>query len=106
MTNLNDLADRLEQGERLKIAHRISQALNAGRFNPSLENNVRAAVNEGSLDAALAVFNEVLPGWGWTICQHYADVYRGGKAFCGTAPTPAAALLAATCRAVAQKESE
>jgi len=77
--------------------------------------NFIAAVRDGSLDAAVAFTEALLPGWGWEvghrdtwdgrICYagvapaHYEEPYNGD------APTPGLALVLATLRAHAAKET-
>lgn len=65
-----------------------------------------------SLDAAIALVEHVLPGWGYDFVKPAkegpgrprATVFLGDNLFAGEAPTPPLALLLALMRAVQNKE--
>lgn len=73
------------------------------------EVRVGGACYTASVDAVLALISETLPRWGWDAVQpaHGATgkpracLYQGGSVYCGSAATPALAVLAAFCRAKA-----
>ena len=117
MTDLLKLAERVEAGEMPKgiaakgdIFEDIYQTL-----YPTLDNKkeadwgweLRRALKNDSLDAAKALHEAVLPGWGWHIRQDddgcYASclypVYCRVTPGSATAKTPAAAWVAAILRA-------
>lgn len=53
----------------------------------------------GSVDAAIALPGELLPGWEWGRMNDRMFVEQGGSVFSARAPNPARALLLATLRA-------
>lgn len=72
----------------------------------------------GSLDAAAAFVEAVLPGWGWEVSRHPGQAFACANVWApvgvfdpgyshvdSSAPTPALALVLATLRAHAAKET-
>ena len=111
------LADRVEGGD----THLDLGAFTAGLGDDYI-NGVHTAAratdayNLRSIDAAVSLLGEVLPGWKFSLfsdtlfngCEMLPACriwdYETSKAAGGKAPTPAAALVAATLRALAEKE--
>lgn len=58
---------------------------------------------DGSVDAAIALPGELLPGWEWGRMNDRMFVEQGGSVFSARAPNPARALLLATLRAYRSK---
>lgn len=101
MTDFNELAERVEAGE--AFSHNFRNI-----FDEQSSRNAHEAL-KGSLDAAKALHDAVLPGWGWHIREDGDGCYASclypkhnlvtpGSA---TAKTPAAAWVAAILRAKA-----
>ncbi len=65
---------------------------------------------EGSLDAALALHEAVLPGWEWHLGPSNAKIYpyngNPGKSWSGMADTPARAWLLAIISALIAQEAK
>lgn len=71
--------------------------------------NIRLASITGSLDAAVALCERVLPGWRYIICPIFAEVKHPEKMMLdryGHGANPAIALLIATLKALDAKENE
>lgn len=69
--------------------------------------NFRLARLTGSIDAAVALCERVLPGWIWQVSQLTADVWDGiNGGFTAYHKIPAIALLIATLKALDAKETE
>lgn len=108
MSKLTDLAERVEAGERQHaLVVEVAAALNKQGMGYTSE-----AIRDGSLDAAKALHDAVLPGWDYCIAcvDGEYDVSLGPQETFNTwgeskAPTPAAAWVAAILRAVDAKET-
>lgn len=77
-------------------------------FNRDQKRQIFLAYN-GSLDAAVAFLEAVLPNWRWTVektskNEFTAGLFKGGEGFSvGEADTPARALLLATLEALIER---
>lgn len=99
---LTRLADAVEAGTATSADFRA--AFPAGNSHDS--GAILAAYN-GSLDAAKALHDAVLPGWDWSVdnigrSQFCAYVYDGAKTIIAFNHNPARAWLLAIIRALAQ----
>lgn len=110
MSDLNALAERVEAGASIgDVVNELMVGLGVNDARPIIK-----AIHNHSLDAAQALHDAVLPGWGWATGYdnvnelHFCNVWSGKhenmtEAY---APTPAAAWVAAILRAKAQEESD
>jgi hypothetical protein len=124
-TELLELADRVEAGECCASIHNIPE-------KGSLPGDIKNATGgqslivhhalKGSLDAAKALHEAVLPGWEWFISTTIELTDAGGErwsevfvryfdgdpneGYKGTANNPAAAWVAAILRAKAQEKED
>ena len=108
MTDLNKLAERAEAGEKISRSEcrMICIQIDVDCCFGGLDNTCEAF--NGSLDAAKALHDAVLPGWGWYIDwdnNTTVALNKLGKAvsYEGMASKPAAAWVAAILRAKAQE---
>lgn len=95
-TDLDRLIEAVEESEWLKLST-VTQT-------PVVEwGSLVMASFDGSLDAAIALPGELLPGWEWGRMNDRMFVEQGGSVFSARAPNPARALLLATLRAYRNK---
>ena len=62
--------------------------------------------NSGSLDAAVALHEALLPGWGWARLNDRMSVELNDSIYSARGPSPSRALLLATLRALAAEGGE
>ena len=100
---LVDLRDKVKTDE-TKHGHRWFDA-----FGPDIDLHALRAFN-GSLDAAKALHEAVLPGWWWRVTSpdpHYVQVGMPGiGVYSGRDETPARAWLLAILEALIAQEDE
>lgn len=60
----------------------------------------------GSLDAAKALHEAVLPGWGWSISDCMAKITYKGRTYTGYSQIPASAWLIAIIKALIAEETQ
>ena len=105
---LSQLADKIEAGKEV-TGMTIADGLGIAAVGNAL---LCAEARDGSIDAAVKLL-EVVPGWAWHLhsvpwleddCIASVGDPELSRYFKGSAPTPAAALVAAICRAVEAKE--
>lgn len=98
MTDLLELADRVEAGE-YKCCILFATICSRLNLNKQQEDQLLDAL-DGSLDAALTLKGVILPGWSWEVGMISAWVFEKGCApFIGKTSNPAASLVAAMLRA-------
>ena len=91
-SDLRKLIEAVEAGETLTMASVIR--------SPVVKwSSVVLAAFDGSVDAAIALCEALLPGWQWGRLRGRMFVERDGTAFGARAPNPARALLLAVLRA-------
>ena len=92
-TDLDRLIEAVETGGALKMSTVI--------HSPVVEwSSLVMASFDGSLDAAVALLEALLPGWGWGRMNDRMFVEQGDSVFSARGPNPARALLQATLRAL------
>jgi len=81
-----------------------SAAIDEGRYWPSHD---AMKAYRGSLDAAMALHEALLPGWGWARLNDRMAVELAGSIYSARGPCPARAWLIAILRAyrAAQREA-
>ena len=98
MTALKDLLAKVEKGK-------VPQWFNWNSGIKGHGTNARLAYN-GSLDAAKALHEAVLPGWGFCVTQVGANVEGSVEAYYSDNINPARAWLIAIIRALIAQECE
>ena len=98
MTALKDLLATVEAGT-------VGQWFNWNSGIKGHGTNARLAYN-GSLDAAMALHEAVLPGWGFCVTQVGANVEGSVEAYYSDNINPARAWLIAIIRALIAQECE
>lgn len=106
MSALTRLAEKVEAGDRIGATELIDGLPNGGKHW-----SLALAAHRGSLDAAMALHEAVLPGWVWTVCCDYASVsntdgvnWRTNGHYSAFNAIPARAWLLAILRALVSTE--
>ena len=108
MTRKEALAELIEKVEAGKTEERYR--LTAKAFSQSVPHSFVWAAMDGSLDAAKALHEAVLPGFGWTAGGGAVRVYKLNGLPCSehvsATPTPARSWLLAILRAIHAQEGD